>query len=35
MAVLGNVGSIGETVNMRGDSAVKGASAIMTLNAVI
>ena len=32
-AVLGNVGSIGGPVNMRGDSAVKGASAVMTLNA--
>jgi G3E family GTPase len=31
--ILGNVGSIGGTVNMRGDSGVKGASAIMTLNA--
>ena len=31
--ILGNVGSIGGTVNMRGDSAVKGASAVMTLNA--
>ena len=31
--ILGNVGSIGGTVNMRGDSAVKGASAAMTLNA--
>lgn len=32
-AVLGNVGSIGGAVNMRGDSGVKGASAVMTLNA--
>ena len=32
-AVLGNVGSIGGAVNMRGDSSVKGASAVMTLNA--
>ena len=31
--VLGNVGSIGAPVNMRGDSGVKGASAVMTLNA--
>ena len=31
--ILGNVGSIGGSVNMRGDSGVKGASAIMTLNA--
>ena len=31
--VLGNVGSIGGSVNMRGDSAVRGASAVMTLNA--
>ena len=31
--ILGNVGSIGGTVNMRGDSSVKGASAKMTLNA--
>ena len=31
--ILGNVGSIGGAVNMRGDSGVKGASAIMTLNA--
>ena len=31
--ILGNVGSIGGSVNMRGDSAVKGASAVMTLNA--
>jgi G3E family GTPase len=31
--ILGNVGSIGGAVNMRADSAVKGASAVMTLNA--
>ena len=32
-AVLGNVGAIGGSVNMRGESGVKGASADMTLNA--
>lgn len=32
-AVLGNVGAIGGPVNMRGESGVKGASAVMTLNA--
>ena len=32
-AVLGNVGAIGGSVNMRGESGVKGASASMTLNA--
>lgn len=32
-AVLGNVGAIGGTVNMRGESGVNGASAAMTLNA--
>ena len=31
--VLGNVGAIGGSVNMRGESGVKGASANMTLNA--
>ena len=31
--VLGNVGAIGGSVNMRGESGVKGASAVMTLNA--
>ena len=31
--VLGNVGAIGGPVNMRGESGVKGASAVMTLNA--
>jgi len=32
-AVLGNVGAIGGSVNMRGESSVKGSSAVMTLNA--